>query len=342
VGQGLAGTCLSHALRMRGRSVLIFDNHHTASSSLVAGGLFNPVTGRNMVLTWKAHDIFPFLHTFYRRLEDLLKEEFLYNIPIYRPFISIEEQNEWEGKNSENLFREFIKQVHVTPFNENLLPNPFGGLEMRQTGYVNTKKLIGSYATLLRGEGTLLSEWFDPDLVNLRGENVVYKEYLSKKIIFCEGPEALSNKWFQRVKLVPLKGEVLRIKTSEPLNKIYNRGIFILPIDGDGTECVVGSTYDRADVSWETTASGRDELEQKLQQMIKCDYEVTDHRAGIRPTVVDRRPVIGLHPEDERIAIFNGLGTKGVSLAPFFADHFAQYLTEGADLSSEVDVRRFF
>ena len=58
--------------------------------------------------------------------------------------------------------------------------------------------------------------------------------------------------------------------------------------------------------------------------------------------MVDRRPVIGCHPEEDRVAIFNGLGTKGVSLAPYFSDLFAQHLVENRQLCSEVDVRRFF
>lgn len=342
VGQGLAGTCLSHALRLRGKSVLVIDNVSEPSASLVAGGLFNPVTGRNMVLTWRAHDIFPFLHTFYRGLEELLNDRFLYNIPIYRPFISIEEQNEWQGKSSEDRFGEFVKQIHIAPLEEDKLHNPFGGLEMSQTGYLNTRKLLGSYSALLREESAIAFESLDPDLMNLNGENVVYKEHSAKKIIFCEGPGVSSNRWFNKAKIVPLKGDVLRIKTSKRLDKVFNRGIFILPIDESGTECVVGSTYDRTDQSWEPTAKGRGEIEQKLQQMIKCEYQVTDHKAGLRPSVVDRRPVIGTHPEDERLAIFNGLGTKGVSLGPFFADHFAQHLVDGCELSKEVNVRRFF
>ena len=56
VGQGLAGTHLGFELESRGKSIRIIDNNFKNSSSKVAGGMFNPITGRNMVKTWKADD----------------------------------------------------------------------------------------------------------------------------------------------------------------------------------------------------------------------------------------------------------------------------------------------
>jgi glycine/D-amino acid oxidase-like deaminating enzyme len=41
-----------------------------------------------------------------------------------------------------------------------------------------------------------------------------------------------------------------------------------------------------------------------------------EHFAGVRPTVKDRRPLVGTH---EYSAILNGLGTRGVMLGPSMA-----------------------
>ena len=75
--------------------------------------------------------------------------------------------------------------------------------------------------------------------------------------------------------------------------------------------------------------------------MLKVPYEIRDHKAAVRPTVKDRRPLLGVHPEFPNIFIFNGLGTKGASQGPYFANHMADFLTENTPLDPEVDIRRF-
>src|SRR5690554_1654655 len=101
VGQGIAGTALSYRLLESGKKVHIVDAAEENDCSRVAAGLYNPVTGRKMVKTWFADHIFPEIEPFYHGLEETLKTKFIYNRPIYRPFSSIEEQNEWMGKSGD-------------------------------------------------------------------------------------------------------------------------------------------------------------------------------------------------------------------------------------------------
>src|SRR6478609_6743743 len=98
IGQGLAGSCLALQLLKRGKCVFVFDEPEKNRASLIAAGLFNPVTGKLMTKTWKADKLFDYLHSFYPEAEEFLKSKFYYPFPLYRPFISIEEQNEWMGK----------------------------------------------------------------------------------------------------------------------------------------------------------------------------------------------------------------------------------------------------
>ena len=89
------------------------------------------------------------------------------------------------------------------------------------------------------------------------------------------------------------------------------------------------------------TEKGKTELVDKLKKVLKIPFEIVNHQAGIRPTVNDRRPLIGLHPKHPTLAIFNGLGTKGVMLAPYFAQQFYSFLEENNVLEQEVDIKRF-
>ena len=342
VGQGLAGTCLAHALRKQSQRVLVIDDHAQFSASMVAGGLYNPITGRNMVLTWMADELFTFLDPFYRQIERELAIKCLHPQPIFRPFGSVEELNEWQGKLSDQLYKPYVEGLITDPTENPMINNPFGGLQIKRSGYLDTKLLLSAYRDSLIKDKCYLDEKFNLNELNLQGQKVVYKAHSAGKIIFCEGPEVTANPWFEPVKIVPLKGEVITIKTAEPLNRIFNKGIFVLPLEASKNICIVGSTYLRNDSSWDPTEKGRSEIEQKLKNILSCKFEIIGHRAGVRPTVVDRRPVIGLHPENKNIAIFNGMGTKGVSLAPYFAELFASHLTQNRILLSSVNVTRFF
>ena len=93
VGQGLAGSLLALELEKRKKNVMIIDNNPSVSSSKVAAGLYNPITGRKMVRTWLADELFPNLSKFYQDLEKKLDTKFHFSKTIYRPFNNVEEQN---------------------------------------------------------------------------------------------------------------------------------------------------------------------------------------------------------------------------------------------------------
>ncbi|NJK93646.1 MAG: FAD-dependent oxidoreductase [Bacteroidales bacterium] len=117
---------------------------------------------------------------------------------------------------------------------------------------------------------------------------------------------------------VPAKGEILTIHSKElKSDKILMKEIFVLPLGNHNFK--VGSTYDWDKLDENPSEEGRKELVSKLDNLLDCSYTITGHCAGIRPAVKDRKPVMGLHPNYKIIGIFNGLGTKGATLAPYFA-----------------------
>jgi glycine/D-amino acid oxidase-like deaminating enzyme len=169
---------------------------------------------------------------------------------------------------------------------------------------------------------------------------VEYKGHWAQRIIFCEGQYTQQNPYWNHLPFNPAKGEILTIRAENlPTDAIVSKGIFVLPLGNHTYK--IGSTYYWDDKEEQPTERGRSELTQKLEEVITVPYEVIDHKAALRPTVTDRRPLIGLHPQYPSIGIFNGLGTRGVLLAPYFARHFMQHLLDGEELNSEVNVGRF-
>jgi glycine oxidase len=83
------------------------------------------------------------------------------------------------------------------------------------------------------------------------------------------------------------------------------------------------------------------ELTEKLNELAVFPYKITNQSWGIRPTTPDRRPILGAHPEHQNVLIFNGLGTKGVSLAPYFSQVLSELLENEVPLNKEVDIQRY-
>ncbi len=344
VGQGLAGSVLAYTLIRRGCRVCVI-NHPAGkiasrkSASQVAAGLYNPVTGRKMVKTWKADELFPFLESFYADAEAVTGGKFLYPKNIYRPFLSIEEQNDWMGKSGNNPFTSFVQDVMQEHFQGHAVHDPYGGLLLKRSGYVDIPAFMAYIRAFLAAQDGYREENFDHQQVSIRQEGVQYGALTAKGIIFCEGAAATGNPFFNWLPFTPVKGELLLMVPEKPFDIIYNRGVFILPA---GSYCKVGSTYDHDDLSLKITDKARTYLLEKLNILLKTQYKITNQVAGIRPATRDRRPFAGLHPQHKSVAIFNGLGAKGVSLAPYFAYTLADLLLHGKPLAEEVDINRYY
>ena len=78
-----------------------------------------------------------------------------------------------------------------------------------------------------------------------------------------------------------------------------------------------------------------------IRQFTHFDFEVTNQTAGVRPVIrVDNRPIVGTHPEHRRVAVLNGLGSKGVLQAPFASIQLIGSLERGEPIHPDFDVCR--
>ena len=105
---------------------------------------------------------------------------------------------------------------------------------------------------------------------------------------------------------------------------------------------MLGATYEWNEPNLNITAEAREKLEGVFQTMTNASYKVNGQTVGMRPTVADRRPMMGKHPDAKGLFIFNGLGTKGYMLAPLLSLEMAQFMTEGKALHEEVVFSRVY
>lgn len=340
VGHGLAGAVLSQLLLEKGHSLQVMDQPQDNHSSSVAAGLYNPVTGRNMVKTWKASELFSVIEPLYSELEEKLDASFLRPIGIYRPFVSIAEQNDWDVKQSDAQHKNLISSVSKVPYQDYPLTDPHGGIHLSPAGYLKIPVFLdASKAKLLESESYNESAFDEGKLVIEDGQ-VKYAGLAYRNIIFCNGIRAKESALFGWLPFQAVKGEVLEAKSDQKIDTILNRGVFILPTDKGNLR--IGSNYQNHFDDLLPSEKGRNEILEKLAKLSPKEVEITDSVAGVRPATKDRRPIIGKHPEYGHIYMFNGFGSKGVSLVPFFAQRFVEYLSEPQDQLGDTNIDRFY
>jgi glycine/D-amino acid oxidase-like deaminating enzyme len=337
VGQGLAGSCLALQLIQQKKKFIVIDQPASNSATQVAAGLFNPVTGKIMGKTWLANSLFPYLHQFYQRAEEITGSRFYYTMPVYRPFHTIEEQNEWMGKSADPEFEFFIDRILMQPIDTDQVKNPYGGLLLKHCGYLNTQVFCQSVRNYLAKLNARQEENLDETKLTFKDNRVYYKNAEASSIVYCTGEKIRQSQFFSWLPIKPLKGETLHIACSTKLNVIYNRGVYLVP-----EIWKVGATYSKQDQSEGITTEGRKELTEKLDQLISFPYTIINQEWGFRPTTPDRRPLLGPHPEIEQLIVFNGLGTKGVSLAPYFSSILTLWMEKRLPINNEVALSRYY
>jgi glycine oxidase len=340
VGRGLAATVLAHTFHKHHLTFKIIGNPALSQSSLVAAGIWNPVVFKRLTTSWLAEKTVPFLKTFYSEFEKKSGKKIMFEKPIVKPFMQEQEKQLWLKK-SKNELVDFLGDIvqlenyHI----ENCNVNGEGGLVIN-AGNIHLVDFIKASELLFRDH--IITEIFDYALIKKDNDCVSYKDTRSKNIIFCEGHLVKNNPFFNWIPLKPAKGEILTVGCPglELNNSILNKGNFIFQYGAATFK--TGSTYKWDDLNDIPTAHGREELESKLKNLVTCEYTVVKHEAGVRPSSVDRRPIVGAHPLHSNFFVFNGLGTKGVMLAPWFANNFVFCYQQKQALNAEADVKRFY
>lgn len=342
VGHGLAGATLAYVLRQRGYRVLVFDPGQPNSASNVAAGLMNPVAGKRFALTWRAAELLPTAAIFYRQLEQHFQDRFFFDTPIFKIFASLEEQNSMLARSADQPWGDFV--ASLTPADPQLPGTnaPFGGAWLQHGGYVLVRELLAALEAEGERAGWLRRETFDwAQLVSHPAGGAVYAGRVqAAHVVCCEGAAAVHNPHFSWLPLTPNQGEVLDVEcVGLGAKQVLNRGAYVVPAGAGRFR--VGATYKWPPFAAEPTAEGRAELTERLAAITPLPFVVVGQRAGVRPAVRDRKPLLGRHPALPWLSFCGGFGSKGVMLAPRLAVLLADHLEGLTELWPDVDLARY-
>jgi glycine/D-amino acid oxidase-like deaminating enzyme len=338
VGSGLAGIGFSEIALKNAKSILVMDNN-SQSSSRIAGGLYNPVILKRFSEVWQAQEQLAVMNEFYSVLENKLKIKVDFKKPILRKFFSIEEQNNWFSASDKVALAPFLSTELISKKYLGIdSPHNYG--EVLHTGHVDTALLLEKYKEYLVSNNLFLKESFDYEVLELIPDGIRYRNMEARHIVFAEGFGMHGNPYFKYLPLDGTKGELFIIKAPElNLDVIINTSVFILPLGDDLFK--VGATYNWKDKTNLVTEEGKQELIDRIKEIINCDFTIMEHFAGVRPTVKDRRPSVGTHSLHPAIHILNGLGTRGVMLGPSMAKALFDTIENDIPLDYSIDIKRF-
>ena len=339
VGQGISGTLLSYFLHQEGVDFVVIDDNKPNASSRVAAGLINPVTGRRVVKVWMDNFIIPFAEKAYTEIGQLLNihcfdkkriVEFFPNPFMKESFLKKLHQKE-----------DYIDLIDDDNFLKEYFNYEFGTGSIFPGYVIHLTNILPAWKQFLKTQSKYIEEKFDSKELEVSSGKITYKNIEAEKIIFCDGADGFNNPFFSLLPFALNKGEAIIIEAPDlPDDYIYKKSMILAPIAEKGYFWL-GTNYIWDFEDSQPTKEFRSAAEQILNNWLKVPYKIVDHKASVRPATVERRPFAGFHPVHQNVGILNGMGTKGCSLAPYFAQRLCDNILHKAPIEKEADIKRF-
>ncbi len=335
VGDGYTGFFLAHQLIKNNKSFVIFSEGRK-SASQVSAGIINPVVLKKFTTFWKAQEQIDFLKESLEEIKSYTGENYLINAPIHRIFHDENEQNLWLKKSANEDLAQFLDQKFDRL---NVVKNDFLTGKVNQSARLNVSGFFAGLFGFFEKNGHLVKEKFDYTKLDPSGST--YKDFTFKHVIFCEGMGVKDNPYFSEIAVNPNKGHHIKVKLSQPIpENITIKKKHFLFLTGNGLY-FYGGTYDREQLHHHIDESAVTQLVNGLSEFYPHDFEVEEVNFGFRPTVKDRRPIIGRHETFNNLYVFNGLGARGILNGCYFSRDLIRFIEEDIPLHKEVSLSRF-
>lgn len=336
VGDGYAALFFAHQLLRTHKSFILFSDGKK-SASQVSAGIINPAVLKKFTTFWKAQEQIDHLKNTLSEIERYTGKNYLIKEPIHRIFHDENERNLWLKKCENEELKPFLNKE----FNSiDGVENPFATGKVLQSARLNVCGFFNDILAFLEKNNYLIKEKFNYNLLNV-GSSVYDDRFAFKNVIFAEGMGVKSNPFFSEIPVQPNKGHHLKIKLPEDYSQTITlkKKHFLFPLAN--SVFYYGGTYDREQQDEIIDDKAIAQLENGLQEFYKDAYSIEDKAFGFRPTVNDRRPILGRHDKFKNLYVFNGLGARGILNGNYFAEVLFHHAEFGEALPPEVDLKRF-
>jgi len=339
IGGGLAGSILAWHLYWSDDQWKWSDEHYSRRPSDIAAGILNPITGRKYALSWKFPELLEEAKTFYRKVEREIGEQVFRELPLYRGIRDDRIYQEWDIRSADHP--QYMGQVKTA---SELCPELHTTSAYFGEVYHAHQLWISKFCTAtwdfmsVRSRDSCTSAPQMMDQESVASSTAIAH---SGKVIIAQGPSRSLEDLFPLEALHRTKGDVFLIRSGRPdHSRIIKDRFFLCPLWVDDLYWV-GSNYEHRADSDEPTERMAVQLRDFCDEILEGDYQLIRHIAAYRPTVVDRRPIIGPHSQHDHIYLCNGLGTKGASLGPLAARLLMDFIRHENSIPEHVSIARF-
>lgn len=321
IGQGIAGSALAWNLYFNNRSFLILNSKVKNSASEAALGIYNPITGRRNSLTWNADKLFNTTEEFYSKIEKILEKKIIYKKNIYRQFKNNRDFNDWTIRSENSKFKKYIMKLDDK------------GVLTSKSGYLDVSKYLIETRKYFKSRDRYKEKKITSKNIIIDKSKIMISDIKAKNIIMCLGINQNQLDLFSYLPLRPVSGNSIIVEANFKSINIINDRISVINISKNNLHA--GSTYHNGFENM-----GADKIKNQLKKIIKINYEIKEHKFGIRPATKDRRPFVGRHFEFKNLFILNGLGSKGVSQSPYCSKELLNYIELNKNLDREINIER--
>nr|WP_319400113.1 FAD-binding oxidoreductase [uncultured Carboxylicivirga sp.] len=341
IGQGLAGTVLSYQLVKKNINHLVIDIPLTNTATKVAAGLINPIGIKRMVKSWNVDILLPYAKEFYSEIESFLKHRFFYPTVMDKIYGETD-LDFWTHRYQKAQLHAYIETNPTSQPLPKEIKAPYGFGRITEGARLDMQEFLKAYRSFLISSNLLIEDEFSEKDLYIKNKIIEWKDIRANKIIFCRGEADARSSFFDTLNFRNTKGELLDVEIPGlKLNNILLKGLFVLPTEKHRFK--IGATFQHEWNNLLPTMSKKEELLDKWALISDLPLNINKQLTGIRPTMHDRRPVIGFLPHQTNIGIFNGLGSRGGLLAPYLAHQFVnEIIHHTSTLFKEVKIDRYF
>lgn len=335
VGDGYAGLFFAHQLLKNNKKFVLYSEGKKSASHFSAG-VINPVVLKRFSAFWLANEQISFLEQSMKEIAQYLPNNYFKREPIHRIFHDEKEREIWQRKIISNDLTSYLSSSFKKL---NVVENLFETGVVHHAGRIDVYNFFRDFLEYLNVQNILKVEKFDYS--QLKVNTNLYKDVRFTNIIFCEGTGVLNNPYFNFIPIIPNKGHFLKVKLSVPLTDdvIIKKKHFLFKVDSE--TYYYGGTYDPIGLGTEIDPAAEKQLSDGLKEFYFHEFEVLEINFGYRPTLEDRRPVVGAHTDHPNLFILNGLGARGILNGNYFANHLYNHIENGLEILPDVQVGRF-
>ncbi|MAQ47440.1 MAG: hypothetical protein CMD27_00985 [Flavobacteriales bacterium] len=340
IGQGIAGTCFAFELLQKNKTFIIIDKQDDNTPSKVALGIYNPLILKWFTKPWHIDHQISFFYKFFNSFQSFFCKNIMFDTGIYKFLKTPYDQNTWLTKSMSPKRKKYMSSELFKLENKSLIYNEFYGL-VKSAGRIDIPLFLKTFRNFCITNKCIVNELFNYDHLTIKKDHVKYNDITSSNIIFCEGPAVINNPFFNWIKLKPTKGDLLHIKCKNlNLDKILHASLLFIPLGGEIYS--IGATYDWSQDDTLNTSNARERIISIFEKNVNLPYTIIDQKSGIRPSTFDRRAFVGSHPDHSNVYILNGLGTRGILLAPYLSNNLIDSIYFKKNLLKEVSINRAY